>query len=189
MNFQPKTHILKTGKSISIRLAESGDAQNLANLKRNYLKNTTTIPIKLEEYAGNLDNELRIITEYKESINSILLVAEYKGELIGNIDLTGSARAIMFHTGMIGMGIKEQWRNQGLGRILIESVIDWAKNHSPIELIWLDVYASNELGYNLYKNTGFEVSGRIDGFFKDENGYKDKIQMYQRIKEKAINFE
>ena len=91
----------------------------------------------------------------------------------------------MFHTGMIGMGIKEKWRNQGLGRFLIEAVIDWAKKHSAIELIWLDVYASNELGYNLYKNTGFKISGIINDFFKEENGYKDKIQMYQRIKEKT----
>ena len=71
----------------------------------------------------------------------------------------------MSHTAMIGMGIKENWRNQGLGRCLIESVVDWAKEHSEIELIWLDVYASNELGYNLYKNMGFKVSGIINDFF------------------------
>ena len=88
----------------------------------------------------------------------------------------------MSNTRMVGLGIKEEWRNQGLGRILIESVIDWAKNHSEIEIIWLDVYTSNDLGYNLYKNTGFEVSGVIPNFFKEENGYKDKIQTFQRVK-------
>lgn len=182
MKFQPKTYVSKAGNSIRVRVSELDDAQKLMDLKRSYIKNTTTIPMNLEEYPIDLKNELRIVTEYRESPNSILLVAEYNNELIGNIDLTGSKRSKMFHTGMIGMGIKEEWRNQGLGRFLIESTIDWAKNYSAIEIIWLDVYASNELGYNLYKNTGFKVSGRIDGFFKEENGYKDKIQMYQRIK-------
>jgi len=182
MIFQAKTYTLKSGNSIKIRVAELDDVQQLVDLKRDYIENTTTIPLNLDEYPIDLKKELSIIKEYIKSPNSILLVAEFNHELIGNIDLTGSQRSKMFHTGMIGMGIKEKWRNQGLGRHLIESVIDWAKKHSALELIWLDVYASNELGYNLYKNTGFKVSGIINGFFKEKNGYKDKIQMYQRIK-------
>ena len=149
------------------------------------MKNTKTIPLALDEYTSNVKNELILITEYEKSLNSLLLVAEFENEFIGNIDLTGSKRSKMFHTGMIGMGIKEKWRNQGLGRILMESVIDWAKNNSGIEIIWLDVYASNELGLNLYKNTGFKISGIINDFFKDENGYVDKVQMYQRIKKRT----
>ncbi len=38
------------------------------------------------------------------------------------------------------------------------------------------------MGYNLYKKTGFKVSGVIKDFFKEEENYIDKIQMYQRIK-------
>jgi len=185
MEFQQKKYKLKSGSSIKIRVPKLDEAQKLADLKRSYIKNTTTIPLELEEYPNDLKHELNLITDYIQSPNSILLVAEFNNELIGNIDLTGSKRAKMFHTAMIGMGIKEKWRNQGLGRILIESVIDWAKKHSAIELIWLEVYASNELGFNLYKKTGFKVSGRINDFFKEENGYKDKVQMYQRIKEKT----
>ena len=182
MEFQPKIVTLKTGSSIKIRLPKLQDAQQLLDLKRNYIKNTTTIPLELDEYPNDVKSESNIIKDYIESRNSILLVAAFNKEIIGNIDLAGNKRSKMFHTAMIGMGIKEEWRNQGLGRCLIESVIDWAKKHSEIELIWLDVYASNELGFNLYKNIGFKVSGVIPKFFKDENGYKDKIQMYHYIK-------
>lgn len=182
MQFHPKACLLKSGKSVKIRTIEIGEARKLIDLKRSYLKNTTTIPLRLDEYPNDLSKESRLIKEYFESVNSVLLVAEYENELIGNIDLTGSKRSKISHTGMIGMGIREDWRNQGLGRILIESVIEWAKIYSKIELIWLDVYASNELGYNLYKNTGFKVSGVIKDFFKEEDGYHDKIQMYRKIK-------
>ena len=186
IKFQPKTFKLKTGKSIRVRMPEFDEVQKLIDLKKSYLRNTKTIPLVLDEYLSSVKNELALITEYEKSLNGILLVAEFENEFIGNIDLTGSKRSKMFHTGMIGMGIKEEWRDQGLGRILIESVIDWAKENSEIELIWLDVYASNELGYNLYKNTGFQISGIINDFFKDENGYVDKVQMYQRIKKRII---
>ncbi len=87
------------------------------------------------------------------------------------------------HTAMLGMGIQENWRNQGLGKILIQCTIEWAKNNSGLEIIWLDVYSSNDIGYNLYKKMGFELSGMIQNFFKEENQYIDKVQMYQKIKQ------
>ena len=182
MKFQKKKTSVKSGKKNTVRAPEESEAQSLMDLKRGYIKNTSTLPWTLAEYPKDIGNELKLMKEYRESENSILLVAEYEGELIGNIDITGSKRLKMAHTGMVGMGIKEDWRNQGLGKALMECAIEWAKNSSEIEILWLDVYASNELGYNLYKNTGFEVSGIIKGFFKEENGYMDKVQMYQRIK-------
>lgn len=182
MKFQKKTRTLKSGKQITVRTPEESQAQSLMDLKRGYIKNTSTLPWTLAEYPEDIARELSLMDEYHQSTNSILLIAEYEGELIGNLDITGSKRLKMAHTGMIGMGIKTDWRNQGLGKALMECAIEWAKNSSEIEILWLDVYASNELGYNLYKNTGFEVSGIIKGFFKEENGYMDKVQMYQRIK-------
>lgn len=182
MTFLSTTHILKSGTEVQIRVPEMDEAQRLLDLKRSYIRNTTTIPLYLDEYADDSGKEKRLISDYHESPNSILLVAEYENKLIGNIDLTGSKRSKMLHTAMIGMGIKEEWRNQGLGKFFLREVIDWAKKHSVIELIWLDVYASNQLGYNLYKNMGFIESGIIPEFFKEEDGYKNKIQMYQRIK-------
>ena len=182
MKFETKSHTLKSGGLIKIRIPLIEEAQDLVNLKRAYIKNTSTLPLTIDEYPDDNEKEANLIEDYYKSENSILLVAEYNDVFIGNIDLTGSERSKTFHTGMIGMGINEKWRNQGLGKILIESVIEWAKNNSKIEIIWLDVYTSNQMGYNLYKKTGFKVSGVIKDFFKEEENYIDKIQMYQRIK-------
>lgn len=182
MKFKKAIYNIKSGKQITIRVPKVKDAQAVLNLKRNYIKSTTTLPLTLEEYPNDLEKESCLIKEYEKSDNSIFLIAAFNNELIGNIDLTGSKRSKMCHTAMIGMGINESWRNQGLGKILIECVIDWAKKKSEIEIVWLDVYASNDIGYNLYKKAGFEVSGIIKGFFKEGHRYIDKVQMYQRIK-------
>lgn len=182
MNFEKSYLTIKSGELITIRIPEEIDAQDVLNLKRGYIKNTTSLPFTLDEYPNNLKNEQKLISFYKKSENSVFLVAEFNNELIGNIDLTGSKRSKMNHTAMLGMGIKESWRNKGLGKVLIESVINWAILNSEIKIIWLDVYASNELGYNLYKNTGFEISGVIKDFFKEGPEYIDKIQMFKQIK-------
>jgi RimJ/RimL family protein N-acetyltransferase len=182
MKFEPKICTTKSDKQIKIRLAKVADAQAILNLKRGYIENTTTLPLTLDEYPNDIKKEAKLIKNYEESENSIFLVAEYEGQLIGNIDLTGNKRKKMFHTAMIGMGINENWRNQGLGKILIKNTLDWAKNHSKIEIVWLDVYSSNSLGVHLYKNMGFIVNGIIKGFFKEGNDYMDKMHMYQKIK-------
>jgi len=172
---------IKSGEQVSIRSAKVEDAQSILDLKRNYLENTTTLPLTLDEYPDDFDKESLLIEAYEKSNNSIFLVAECKNEFIGNIDLTGSKRSKMNHTAMIGMGIKESWRNQGLGQVLMECVIDWATSNSDIRIIWLDVYATNDIGYRLYEKMGFKVSGTIKGFFREGNEYIDKVQMYQRI--------
>lgn len=182
MNLEPKVYVLKNNEEISVRTLAPEEAQKLLDLKRSYIKNTTTIPLHLEEYPDDVTREKEIITTLNESPNSLLLIAEVNKELVGNIDLNGSPRSKMAHTAMIGMGIKEDWRNLGLGKILMEAVIDWARTHSELELIWLDVYGSNLQGIQLYKNTGFKVSGVVKRFFKDENGYADKVQMYMALR-------
>jgi len=181
LKFKKTTYTIKSGELVSIRLAKIEDAQAILDLKRNYLENTSTLPLTLEEYPDDFDKESLLIEAYEKSNNSIFLVAELNNEFIGNIDLTGSKRSKINHTAMIGMGIKENWRNQGLGQILIECAIDWATSKSDIQIIWLDVYATNDIGYRLYEKMGFKVSGIIKGFFREGNEYIDKIQMYQRI--------
>jgi len=181
LKFKSNSGLLKSNKKVTIRVAEINDAQAILHLKREYIANTTTLPIILDEYQDDVKKEITLIKAYLESDNSVFLVAEYDGKLIGNIDLTGSKRTKMDHTAMIGMGISEEWRNQGLGKLLLENTLNWAKNHSKIEIVWLDVYASNDMGISLYKNMGFIVSGTIKDFFKEGNQYIDKIQMYQKI--------
>lgn len=177
-----KKYTTKNGQEIVIRAPHKKEAQALIDLKLSYIANTQSIPMEIEEYNSTQIEEENLIEKYQKSENSILLVVTLDSKFIGNIDLTGSERKKMFHTGMIGMGIKEEFRNMGVGTFLMKEVLDWAKQNAFLEIIWLDVYASNELGLNLYKKMNFKISGIIEGFFREGNSYYDKIQMYQRIK-------
>jgi len=182
LKYQAKKFKSKSAREIEIRMLDESEAQALIDLKLSYIKDSVSIPIEFDEYKNTETEERELIKKYNQSENSILLVATYNGELIGNIDLTGSERRKMHHTGMIGMGIKENWRNQGIGGLLLKSVMDWAREKSPLKIVWLDVYANNESGLALYKKMNFEISGVIKEFFKEGTQYLDKIQMWQKIK-------
>lgn len=177
--FQAINETIKSGEDILIREAVPSDAAALRNLKLSYIEGTTTIPMDLDEYKNDEVQEAIMIREYNEQSNSIILVAEHAGHLIGNIDVIGRQRRKLYHTGIIGMGIAYAWHGRGIGTLLMQSVIDWA-TISPIRLLWLEVYANNAAGRGLYEKMGFQVVGTMPNFFYENGQAIDNIIM-QRI--------
>lgn len=98
-------HKIPSGEVITIRTGNRQDAQKLIALKKSYITGTNSIPLYADEYRNTIKEEAEWIERYNNQDNSLLLLAEYDNELIGNIDLTGNQRRKLYHTGMIGMGI------------------------------------------------------------------------------------
>ena len=179
--FDPKEYVLKSGKTITIKAPSVSQAAELVALKRSYIRNTETIPLTLKEYPEDVEKEETLIQNFLDSENSMLLVAEYQGKLIGNIDINGHTRIKLAHTAWLGMAIHEDWRNQGLGAYLIERIIEWSRNRSDLELIWLEAYATNAGGLHLYAKSGFIECGRMPHFFKEDDQEIDKVTMYLKL--------
>ncbi|WP_062057231.1 GNAT family N-acetyltransferase [Aquimarina longa] len=177
MEYTPSTHQTKSGHTLIIREATPEDAEQLVALKLQYLKNTDTIPLFDYEYPNTVEDETNLIIKMHQQTNCLLLVAENNGNLVGNIDLTGSWRKKMQHTAMVGMGIHTEWQHQGIGTLLLQNVLAWTKWTQIIKTIWLEVYETNITGIALYKKMGFIPSGCIHNFFLEKEKYIDKITM------------
>lgn len=142
------------------------DAEKLLNCIKSYIPQSDYIPKLDYEIKLSIEQEIEWINSFLMNDNSLLLVAEYDNQIIGNIDLTGSQREIMQHTAVIGMGMLLEWRNTGLGSVLLDTAIEWAKQNEILELLWLQVYTENTAGLKLYKKMGFVENGIIKSFFK-----------------------
>lgn len=167
----------KDGRNLIIRTAEVYDAQKLMNCVKTYLSDSDFIRKYPDEFALTLEQEIGWIQSFQNKENSLLLVAEYNGEIVGNVDVTGHTRRMMQHTAVIGMGILSNWRNSGLGSALMETAINWAKNCPQLELLWLQVYTDNVLVVNLYKKMGFKDSDVLEKYFKQNGRYQDMLTM------------
>ena len=64
------------------------------------------------------------------------------------------------------IGVFPAARRKGVGRRLIESLIDWMEHHDGIFLT-LEVRPSNEAAVLLYQSAGFQEVGRRKGFYQD----------------------
>lgn len=146
MEFSPQTILLKNGKYVLIREAQLQDAPAILSMVKNYLDNSPYIPKSSSEFHTTVIEEETWIQSFLDSKNSLLLVAEFENQLIGNIDLTGNKRQVMQHNALVGMGMLIEWRNQGLGSALMQAAIDWAKSNPMLENLQLEVYAENLAG-------------------------------------------
>ncbi|MBA3898721.1 MAG: GNAT family N-acetyltransferase [Bacteroidetes bacterium] len=180
--FKPKEIELKNKKNVILRQAEIEDAEYLLHCIKTYVPQSEYIPKLEQEIKLTIEQEKELINSFLINDNSLLLIVEHEGQIVGNLDLTGNQRKVMEHTAVIGMGMLKEWRNSGLGTQLLASTIEWAKENPKLELIWLQVYVENKLGLNLYRKMGFEENGIIKNFFKHNGKYYNNLTMAMNVK-------
>ncbi len=92
--------------------------------------------------------------------NAVVLVAEDGGAVVG---ICGVHRlrpgSEADHTGMLGISIREEFRNREIGKALIAGIIDACSGKFTIPR--LTVFTVNERALSLYKKMGFGECGTI----------------------------
>jgi ribosomal protein S18 acetylase RimI-like enzyme len=103
-------------------------------------------------------------------------VARSGGEVVGWCDVRRHPRPIYAHAGILGMGLLQPFRGQGVGTQLIRTtlVAAQAAGLSPVEL---SVRENNLSALALYKRIGFAVEGLSRNAVKVDGAYENVIQM------------
>lgn len=159
--FNEKKIESKSGEAIVLRNATEPDAVKLNSLANEVFKTSDYLITTPEEFSSfSEEQQKERIKKYESDDGSILLVAEYNGELIGMIDFQNGKRKRIAHKGTFGMSVWSSWRNKGIGNILLSGLIEWVENHPTIEVISLGVIEDNKSAVSLYSKMGFEMTGR-----------------------------
>lgn len=175
---------LADGAPIAIRRPVVADAEALIEqargVKRTSAYNATTLeefeqhftPAREQEWIGEMARPGRLA-----------LLAEHRGEIIGALAFQPERRRRMAHWGHFGIGVSHGWRGRGVGRALIECLMDWAADEPGIEKVCLGVMAPNAGAYRLYRSMGFADEGmNVRGCRFGPGRYCDGIEMYQFVK-------
>jgi putative acetyltransferase len=81
------------------------------------------------------------------------------------------------HSAMIGVMVHPGFQRRGIGKRLIECLIDTADNWVQVKRIELEVISDNTPAINLYKKFGFEQEGIKKKCVFRNGEYKDAIMM------------
>ncbi len=104
------------------------------------------------------------------------LVAIIGNEIVGTINVQRGIYKKNRHTANLGIAIKKQYREMGIGTELIKRAIKWAFEQNILKMN-LEVFSSNEKAVSLYKKLGFEIEGVRRGQFVIENSFVDDVLM------------
>lgn len=163
---------------IMIREAQPDDAEQLiAYIQRLIAEPEINLPLVPGEFKYTVEEERQILAKYVTSDNSIFLIAEVEGQLVGELSCRGGQRQATRHTAILGMSVDQGWRGQGVGSALMARAIEWARGTGIINRIELMVYARNTAAIQLYQRFGFQIEGRRQRAIYQQDEYLDDLMM------------
>jgi ribosomal protein S18 acetylase RimI-like enzyme len=100
------------------------------------------------------------------------VMAMANDQVVGFCDIMPNPSKGFTHVGRLGMGVRSEWRRQGIGRKLLTACLSLARN-AGIEKVELEVFADNLGAVGLYQSLGFIEEGvrirgrKLDGRYQD----------------------
>lgn len=156
-----------------LRIAGPDDAAALMKLKQSLDEQTSFMLLEPDERDTSIQTLARHLEEVSRSENSVVIVADRLGHLVGYVELIGGRfRRDRFTTHVV-IGVLTEASGAGIGTGLLEEAKRWATARG-LHRMELTVMAHNHRAIALYERMGFVHEGRrvecllIDGKFLDE---------------------
>lgn len=163
---------------VVIREARAEDAAaGIAHYRRIFSEPGINLITEIDEYSPTVEGNSRLIREMERADNSVFLVAEVGEQIVGILTLEGGKRRNVRHTATLGITVDKAWRDQGVGRRLIEYAIDWARRSHVLTRIELHVFARNVGAIHLYETCGFVLEGVRQHAVRRDGEYIDDLVM------------
>ncbi|ETT86639.1 GNAT family protein [Viridibacillus sp. FSL R5-0477] len=152
---------LKNGNEVTIKEATRNDAQQMINFYNVVGGETDFLSFGKNEFNRDVEEYKKFIDSTSLEQNSIILIATLEDVIIGIASINSSQKDRTKHVGTLGIVVSEQLVGQGLGRILMEELINWATSNGVTKKISLVTREDNTFAIELYEKLGFEKEGLL----------------------------
>lgn len=180
-------YLTKNGNSISIGEACSEDASDLVDYVERVSGESDFLGFGPGEFGISVEEEEGILEDYRSSENKLYLVARIFNEIVGTISFEAGSRPRMAHCCGIGMSVRQDHWNQGVGSALMDELVRRCFLGGIIKKINLRVRTENERAIHLYRKKGFKVEGTIAMDTCVDGHYYDHHLMGLRLKNLTNN--
>lgn len=152
-----------------LRLTDADDIHELMHMP-NVLWGTLRLPsTTVEEWRQTIEQWI-----HDERMH--VFVADIQNKVVG-IGRVRVGQGRVKHAGELAIAVHDKHQGQGIGKMLMLTVIDLADNWLNLVRLSLDVYVDNERALRLYKTFDFEIEGRIRASSYRNGKYIDSYLM------------
>lgn len=171
-------HTLRDGRTLTLREPSPDDAGALVAFHKavggetDYLlSDENGIPGLTEE------TERAYLKETLSMPNTRMLLAVVEGEVVGLADVRAESRPRIAHNGVVGIVVRRDCWDKGVGHILLSALTDFARENGTLTRMELYVRADNERAIRLYRDFGFTEFGCAHRYMLVRGEYYDMLQM------------
>jgi RimJ/RimL family protein N-acetyltransferase len=111
---------------------------------------------------------------------TLFLVAEARGRIIASSDINRQT-GFQKHVGVVGIVIRKDFRELGIGTAMMRVLIKQAKKMS-LGVLTLTAFASNKRAIHVYEKVGFLQTGLIPKKLLKQGKYIDEVIMTKLLK-------
>ncbi len=158
-----------------IRQATARDAENLLSYLSAFWTDGCDTVLQRSSLP-NVEEERKWLSE-RDGKTGIVFVAEQNKRIVGAIDASIPSADEFRHTCEFGMSVLQEFRKQGIGKRLLQRLLEWAEE-SGLWKIELNVFSTNSSAIMLYSSLGFTEDGRRENAVKlKDSTFCDLVHM------------
>ncbi len=169
----------KDGREINLRAPKWSDLDDMLEFINSLVEEGAEIArdrkLTRDEEAEWLGRHLAALENDKKAV----VAAEVDSRFVGQVEVIpkdGPSR----HVGVIGIGIRDGYRDAGIGTEMMKEADAQAKRLG-LELLTLEVYASNSRARHVYEKVGYGEVGCVPKYHLKDGVYIDNIIMAKEL--------
>ncbi|MCJ7423614.1 GNAT family N-acetyltransferase [Candidatus Bathyarchaeota archaeon] len=169
-----RSFLAKDGRRVVLRMPRWEDLDDLLEMINSLVAERANIirdePVSRLEEIDWLSKALCRVEKGEE----FYMVAEVAGKVVANSELSTRSSGYDKHVGMIGIAIREGFRDVGIGTEMMKTLIEQGRTIG-LKVLVLSAFANNNRATQVYRKVGFKETGRIPRKFFKEGQYVDEV--------------
>lgn len=176
-----KTFSSKKGNTVTFRYLREDDLDGMLTYVNTLIREDTFIgiygePLSREEEKKHLDETI----EGMKKGEKIVIVVEINGIYCGSGDLRRETVRRKKHGANIGISLIAKYREEGIGTLLLKSLIDEARTMG-LRLLTLTCFENNDRALHVYEKLSFQKVGLVPEAYLYKEKYYGEVVMYLKL--------
>lgn len=169
----------KDGRKVILRTPKWEDLDDLVEFINSLVEEGVDITmyekVTREQEADWLSRQLA----ETEKDNKFILLAEVEGKVVAN-SVIAKKTGYSEHVGNLGIGVKDGFREIGIGTEMMNILISKAENMG-LKMLTLSVFSTNKRAKHVYEKIGFRETGSLPNALYKNGKFIDHIIMVKEL--------
>jgi RimJ/RimL family protein N-acetyltransferase len=174
---QQRRHQLKDGKRLTIREAQVEDAGALLDYVECISGESDFLSFGPGEFELSQAEEEDVLHTFRHAENQLYLVGLVDGVFVSALTFAAAPRTRVRHSGEMGLSVLKEYWGLGIGSLMIDTFLGWARGTGIVTKVNLRVRSDNARAIRLYERKGFLVEGTLRNEILLDGTYYDQYWM------------